>query len=109
MEINGKIVKVLPESGTTNAGKEWKKINVILLQPGEYGKEVCITVFGDKAYESFNGFKVGDTVDVSVNVSSREFNNKYYTTLDGWRWANKNSEVHQDDFVTSENDENLPF
>ena len=39
-------------------------------------KKVCITAFGDKAIDSVKRFNVGDSVEVSVNVESREFNGK---------------------------------
>jgi len=113
MEIKGTIVKILPlQSGTSKAGNDWKKQDVILQQFGEYGKEVCVTAFGDKALESLSKFNVEDTVDVKVNVESREFNGKYYTNLNGHWWANKNADKMAnetaDKFVTTD-DENLPF
>ena len=50
MEVRGKISKFLPlESGTSKAGKEWKKQSIILEQTGnDYNKEVVISFFGDK-------------------------------------------------------------
>ena len=107
MEISGTIKKILPlQSGTSKAGNEWKKRDVIITQLDEYAKDVCITAFGDKAVQSISRFIIGDTVDVKVNVESREFNDKYYTNLNGYWWANKNSHNEEsDEFVTSdEND-----
>ena len=92
MEISGTIKKILPLKGvTTKAGNEWKKRDVIITQLDEYAKDVCITAFGDKSVQSISRFIIGDTVDVKVNVESREFNGKYYTNLNGYWWANKNS------------------
>tara|TARA_R100001594_G_scaffold31677_2_gene59074 strand:- start:8854 stop:9195 length:342 start_codon:yes stop_codon:yes gene_type:complete len=113
MEISGTIKKILPlKSGTSEAGYEWKKRDVILTQfnaDPKYVKDVCITAFGDKALESMSRFIVGDTVDVKVNVESREFNGKYYTNLTGHWWANKNSHNEESvDFVTAD-DEKDPF
>ena len=104
MEISGTIKKILPlQSGTSKAGNEWKKRNVVITQFGEYGKDVCITAFGGAALESISRFIVGDTVDVKVNVESREFNGKYYTNLTGHWWANKNSHNEEtDDFINSD-------
>jgi hypothetical protein len=112
MEISGSIVKILPlQSGTSKAGKEWKKQDVVIQQFGEYGKEVCVTAFGDKALQSLSKFIVGDTIDVKVNVESREFNGKYYTNLNGHWWANKNADKianeTADNFTKNNND--LPF
>ena len=110
MEISGTIKKILPlQSGTSKAGNEWKKRDLVITQLDEYAKDVCITAFGDKAVQSISRFIVGDIVDVKVNVESREFNGKYYTNLNGYWWANKNSHNEESvDFVTSD-DKDLPF
>jgi len=92
MEVKGTIKKKLKlQSGTSKAGNEWQKLDVIITQSDEYSKEVCITAFGDKAIESVKRFNEGDSVEVSVNVESREYNGKYYTNITGWKWANGNT------------------
>ena len=92
MEVKGIIKKKLKlQSGTSKAGNEWQKLDVIITQSDEYSKEVCITAFGDKAIESVKRFNEGDSVEVSVNVESREYNGKYYTNITGWKWANGNT------------------
>ena len=92
MEIKGTIKKKLKlQSGTSKAGNEWQKLDVIITQSDEYSKEVCITAFGDKAIESVKRINEGDSVEVSVNVESREYNGKYYTNITGWKWANGNT------------------
>ena len=110
MEVKGIIKKKLKlQSGTSKAGNEWQKLDVIITQSDEYSKEVCITAFGDKAIESVKRFNEGDSVEVSVNVESREFNGKYYTNITGWKWVNGNNELSDKDMVTFDDDENLPF
>jgi len=117
MEIKGTIVKILPlQSGTSKAGNDWKKKDVVITQfhsDPKYVKDVCVTAFGDKALESLSKFVVGDTIDVKVNAESREFNGKYYTNLNGHWWANKNADKvaneSADTFVTTDDDDNLPF
>jgi coenzyme F420-reducing hydrogenase alpha subunit len=92
MEVKGTIKKKLKlQNGTSKAGNEWQKLDVIITQSDEYSKEVCITAFGDKAIESVKRFNEGDSVEVSVNVESREYNGKYYTNITGWKWANGNT------------------
>lgn len=92
MEVKGTIKKKLKlQSGTSKAGNEWQKLDVIITQSDEYSKEVCITAFGNKAIESVKRFNEGDSVEVSVNVESREYNGKYYTNITGWKWANGNA------------------
>jgi len=117
MEIKGTIVKILPlKSGTSKAGNEWKKRDVVITQfnaDPKYVKDVCVTAFGDTALESLSKCNEGDTVDVKVNAESREFNGKYYTNLNGHWWANKNADKAAnetaDTFVTTDDNDDLPF
>mgnify|MGYP003141324348 CR=1 FL=1 len=107
MDITGKLIKKFDtESGvskTTN--KEWHKQSVMIEQNTEYNKGVVISFFGDKI-KSLRNVNVGDDVSISVNVSSREFNGKYYHNLDGWFIAKFGQEtVGQGD----PGDENMPF
>jgi len=85
MEIKGKLVKKLEvETGTSKAGKDYKKQNFVINTGDQFNPEVCIGLFGDKV-DLLNGVNVGDELTVSINISSREFNGKYYTQVDGWK------------------------
>tara|TARA_R100001463_G_scaffold103671_2_gene158153 strand:+ start:2100 stop:2441 length:342 start_codon:yes stop_codon:yes gene_type:complete len=109
--ITGKIKKILPiESGISKAGKEWQKQSVVIEQNTEYNKDVVINAFGQDKIKNLNKFSEGDTIDIMCNVYSREFNGKYYTSLDGYWFSNKNVERFEPDaeFVTSDKDD-LPF
>jgi hypothetical protein len=116
MEIHGKIEKILElETGVSKAGKEWKKQGVLINTGDDYNPLVLVSAFGEKKIDSLNKFEVGDTIDVSCNVYSREFNGKYYTSIDGYWFANKNASIHpenqlKDDIVKIANpDSDLPF
>ena len=92
MTINGKLIKKLDiESGISKAGKEWKRQSILVEQDGEYNKEVVIGFFGDKI-KQLRDLNEGARVDVSVNVYSREFNGKYYHSIDGYMIAQKTNE-----------------
>ena len=84
MEVTGKILSLLPEqSGQGKTGTNWRKQEFILEIPGQYPKKVCIELWGDK----IDSFKVRpeETVTVSFDVESREFNNKWYTNVRAWK------------------------
>lgn len=87
LEVKGKIVKVLEvEKGTSKAGKEWEKMNFVIDTGDQYNPEVCFQLFGSDKVEDFKSRnKVGDSVEVAFNVSSREYNGKYYHNLDAWK------------------------
>ena len=104
MEITGKLIKKLDvESGISKSGKEWQKQSILVEQFGtDYNKEVVISFFGDKM-KSIRDVQEGADVNVSINLSSREFNGKYYHSIDGWFCAVTGKET-----VGSTNND-LPF
>lgn len=80
MEIKGQIIKILPlETGAT-----WEKQSIVLQPEGQYAKPVYITFFKDKI-ELIKGLFEGETITVSINISSREHNERWYTEVNGWR------------------------
>ena len=84
MEIKGKLVQKLPrETGVSKTGKTWEKQSILVEQDVDYNKEVAISFFGDKI-KSIRDIEEGSDVSVSINLSSREFNGKYYHNIDGW-------------------------
>lgn len=77
MTISGTIIELLPmQSGTSKAGKEWKKQEFVLETQGQYPKQVCITLFGNKLDELGSHLQVGNVVDVDFDLSSTAWTNK---------------------------------
>ena len=104
MNVIGKLIKKLDiKSGIGKTGKEWKKQSILVEQAGDFNKEVVISFFGDKI-KSIRDIDEGAEVSVSINLSSREFNGKYYHNIDGWFCAVKGQET-----VGATEDDNLPF
>lgn len=105
--INGTIKKILElEQGTSKSGKEWQKQSFIIEQNTEYNKDVLVNAFGVDKINQLNKFSEGDTIDVMCNVYSREYKGRYYTSLDGYWFANKNAGSHKN---IQEDEEDLPF
>tara|TARA_R110000765_G_scaffold44822_1_gene92671 strand:+ start:296 stop:610 length:315 start_codon:yes stop_codon:yes gene_type:complete len=104
MKIIGKLVKKLDrETGTSNAGKSWEKQSILIEQAGtDYNKEVAISFFGDKI-KSIRDIEVGSEVSVSINLSSREYNGRYYHNIDGWFIAKIGEEI------VGATNEDMPF
>ena len=94
MNVIGKLISKLErETGVSKTGKNWEKQSILVEQAGtEYNKEVVITFFGDKI-KSLRDIQEGSDVNVSVNLSSREFNGKYYHNIDGWSIAKLGQET----------------
>jgi len=90
LQISGVISKVLPlEQGTTKAGSEWQKQSFIVANKDGYeGKEqlFCFEVFGEEKVQNFNKHnKEGDAVTVDFNISTNEWQGKYFTSLQSWK------------------------
>lgn len=90
LKVTGKIEELLPvESGVSKAGKDWKKQNFVVNTGDEYNPLVCFSVFGDEKVANLANNKVGETVEVAFNVSSRKWEKdgkvSYFHNLDAWK------------------------
>jgi len=83
MDISGKILQLLPAQEGQGKNGTWKKQEFVLETGDAYPKKVCIAVWGDKI--DIKSFKLGDAVDVSFDVESREYNGKWYTDVKAWK------------------------
>jgi hypothetical protein len=83
MDVKGRIIQLLPLQ--TGAGKngQWRKLEFIVETEGKYPKKVCLSAWGDKI-DQF-GLAVGQTVNASVELESREYNNRWYTEARAWK------------------------
>jgi hypothetical protein len=86
LSITGRIHDILQEEkGTSKAGKEWRKQAFVVDTGDQYNPYVCFSVFGDEKIGMLSQFKRNDQVEVSFNLSSRDFNGKWYHNVDAWR------------------------
>lgn len=86
MEIQGKIIQVLPlQSGVGKAsGKEWKKQEFVLeMMDGQYSRKICFSMWGDLIDRT--QLNVGEDVTVQIDVESREYQGRWYTDVKAWR------------------------
>jgi len=82
MEIIGKVIFALPEvSGTSKAGNPWKKREYVLETMETYPKKVHFDFFGDRADQY--PLAVGQEIRLTFDIESREFNNRWYTSIRG--------------------------
>ncbi len=84
MELELVVNRLLDVVSGTSARGQWQRRDVVFDQMDEYGSKLCVTFFGDKMNE-VAVLKPGDKVIVSFNISSREYNNRWYTEARGWR------------------------
>ncbi|MCQ2142822.1 MAG: DUF3127 domain-containing protein [Bacteroidales bacterium] len=94
LELECKIVRLLPETRGTSARGAWAKQEFIVeYQDGKFPTQVVFNVWGEEAVADLQKFKVGDQVKASLRPSSREFNGRWYTDIRVWRlehvWADQ--------------------
>jgi hypothetical protein len=94
MEVTGKIVAILPSTeGVSRMGNKWKKQEYVLETQEQYPKKVCFGLFGADRIDQA-AIREGETVTVSFDIESREFNGKWYTNINGWK-VEKSSGAHE--------------
>jgi single-strand DNA-binding protein len=60
------------------------KRDLVLNVGDKYPQTPSVEFINDKG-DLLDGFNVGDTVKVYFNLRGREYNGRYYTSLDGWK------------------------
>lgn len=84
MELEAIVNQILPVQTGTSARGNWSSQDVIFEIPAEFNNKICVTFRNDKISE-ISSLALGEKVKVSFNISSREWNTKWYTSLNGWR------------------------
>lgn len=84
MEIKGRIIQKLDlQSGTSKAGNAWTKQEYVLETIENFPKKVHFDFFGERANQF--PLEVGDTINLSFDIESREWNGKWFTSIRGWK------------------------
>ena len=117
MEINGKIIELLPEKSGQSANGAWRKQEYILETNSQYPKKVCIMAWGDKI-DQF-AIKQGESLVVSVDLESREYNGRWYTDVKAWKVSRSGthdysqsqtqSNVNEVRDIPDQTDDDIPF
>lgn len=83
MEITGRLIKILPETGGTSAaGREWKKGGFVIETDETYPKQIAFTAFGEDRIQMVNGLVMNNPVTVTFSIRSREYNERWYTDVE---------------------------
>ncbi len=86
LELEGRIARKLNVQTGTSARGVWSKQEFIFeYQEGSFPTQICMNVWGEEKVRDLEKYQVGDKVKVSVNLSSREYNGRWYTDVRAWR------------------------
>jgi hypothetical protein len=91
MKINGKIIQLLEEKSGQSAKGPWRKQDYVLETEGQYPKKICFMVWSDKIDEF--AIKEGETLVVSIDIESREYNGRWYTDVKAWQVVRAGADV----------------
>ncbi len=85
MEIQGRIIEILPEQGGVSkaTGKPWRSQDYVLETQDQYPRKICFNLFGDNI-EKF-AIQMGEDLTVSIDIDSREYNGRWYTNIRAWK------------------------
>ena len=85
MEIQGVLKQILKtESGTSKSGKTWQKQTIIIETADAYPKQIAVEV-SEKALSRLQDYSEGMTITCSINIESREYNGKWFTSVKAWK------------------------
>lgn len=83
MNIIGKLTDLLPLQFGISKNGQWRKQDIIVETSGQYPKKICISIWGDKINEK--QLVIGNNLDISFELESREYNGKWYTDVKAWK------------------------
>ena len=84
-EIKGRVVDVpKPQTGFGQRGPWGRQTVVIEYENGRYTNKLALE--NSNRYEEFGKLRVGQMATFHYDVSSREYNGKYYTTVNCFDW-----------------------
>ena len=83
MKVTGLVKhKLAKVTGEGNSGT-WEKQTLVIEEQGKYTNDVAIDFFNK--LDLIADLKAGQSVTVSVNLKSREYNGRWFTNVDGWK------------------------
>lgn len=83
MEIQGKIIYVLPERSGVSARGEWKSQQFVIETHENYPKKMVFDVFGADRLAQFN-IQPGEELSVSFDIDAHEYQGRWYNSIRAW-------------------------
>lgn len=80
MELQGRIIAVLPERSGVSARGEWKTQDYVIETHDAYPKKMVFNVFGDDRIKRFN-IQVGQEVTVAFDIDAHEYQGRWYNSI----------------------------
>lgn len=83
MEIQGRIIAVLPLREGTSSKGAWKSQEYVVETHEQYPKKIVFNVFGEDKINQF-AIKQGEELKVSFDVDAHEYNGRWFNNIRAW-------------------------
>ena len=83
MEIQGKVIAVLPERSGTSQRGEWRSQTYVIETQEQYPKKMAFDVFGGDRIVNF-GIHLGEVINVSFDIDAHEYQGRYFNQIRAW-------------------------
>ena len=83
MELQGKVIAVLPEKSGVSARGEWKAQSFVIETHEQYPKKLCFDVFGADRLAQFN-IQSGEELLVSFDIDAHEYQGRWFNSIRAW-------------------------
>ena len=113
LSVKGRLIKKNEkENIESKGGKQWTKQTFVIDNGNEYNNEICFQLFGEDKIKILEPYNIDDKIEVFFNVSSKEYNNRYYHNIDAWKIIHdteKGNTPIPPNIDTANQDDSLPF
>lgn len=83
MEIQGKVIAVLPAREGTSARGPWKSQEYVIQTHDQYPRSMVFNVFGADRIDQY-AIKAGDELVVSFDIDAHEYNGRWFNNIRAW-------------------------
>ena len=86
IKVVGTIEKLMPISkGVSSTGREWVKQDIVMsMANGQFVKHFTAAVMGQERIDNFK-LRVGDNIVAYLDIDAREYNSRWYNSINIWR------------------------
>lgn len=84
--LSGQVIAVLPlqQGVSQRTGQPWQSQSYLLCyEPGQYPKNVCFSVFGDKIKQF--AIQQGEQLTVHLNIEAKQGQKGYFNDVQAWK------------------------
>ena len=83
MEIQGRIIAILPLREGTSSKGAWQSQEYVVETHEQYPKKLVFNVFGEDKINQF-AIKQGEELKVSFDIDAHEYNGRWFNNIRAW-------------------------